>query len=180
MGFRREVEDIISYLPSKDKRQTLLFSATVPPEVKAVMGATMQKDYVTVDCIHDTDPASHTNKQVEQTHVIVPAGTRLVTGTVDILYKLIRDTKQAGEPLKLVVFFNTAHLVGFYAALFNEGLGVSVLELHSRKSQAFRTRTADTFRAADEAILFTSDVSARGVDYPGVTDVVQVRMAFLR
>lgn len=177
MGFKREVEDIISYLPDKNHRQTLLFSATVPPEVKAVMAKTMRSGYVTIDCIHDTDPASHTNQQVEQTHVIVPAATRLVTGTVDILVKLIRDTKDAGEPLKLVVFFNTAHLVAFYAALFNDGLGVKVLELHSRKSQSYRTRTADAFRAADQAILFTSDVSARGVDYPGVTDVVQVSAA---
>lgn len=175
MGFRREVEDIISYLPDKNRRQTLLFSATVPPEVKAVMSATMRSNFVTVDCIHDTDPMSHTNSQVDQSHVIVPSSTRLVTGTVDILCKLIKDTRAAGEPLKLVVFFNTAHLVGFYAALFNDGLGIPVLELHSRKSQSYRTRTADAFRAASESILFTSDVSARGVDYPGVTDVVQVR-----
>jgi ATP-dependent RNA helicase MSS116, mitochondrial len=175
MGFRKDVEDIISYLPNKNDRQTLLFSATVPPEVKAVMGQTMRSNFVTVDCIHDTDPASHTNSQVEQTHVIVPSATRWVTGTVDIVCKLIHDTRAAGEPLKLVVFFNTAHLVSFYASLFNDGLGISVLELHSRKSQSFRTRTADAFRAAAEAILFTSDVSARGVDYPGVTDVVQVR-----
>jgi ATP-dependent RNA helicase MSS116, mitochondrial len=180
MGFKRDVEAILSHLPNKDQRQTLLFSATVPAEVKDVINKTMRNKYVTVDCIHDTDPASHTNAQVTQTHVIVPSDHRLVSGTVDILTKLISDTKAANEPLKLVVFFNTAHLVAFYTALFNAlpseiTFNLPIYELHSRKSQSFRTRTAVDFRTAKEAILFTSDVSARGVDYPGVTDVVQVR-----
>jgi ATP-dependent RNA helicase MSS116, mitochondrial len=180
MGFKRDVETIISYLPDKEKRQTLLFSATVPAEVKDVIHKTMRNKYVTIDCIHDTDPASHTNAQVTQTHVIVPSDHRLVSGTVDILSKLISETKAAKEPIKLVVFFNTAHLVGFYTALFNAmpsnvTYDLPIYELHSRKSQSFRTKTAVQFRTAKEAILFTSDVSARGVDYPGVTDVVQVR-----
>lgn len=178
MGFKRDVESIISHLPKKEHRQTLLFSATVPSDVKEVIRQTMRSKYVTVDCIHDKDPASQTNAQVAQTHVIVSAEDRLVSGAVDILRKLIADTKNANEPLKLVVFFNTAHLVGYYAALFTAmpsiTLGLPVLELHSRKSQPYRTRTAAAFREAKEAILFTSDVSARGVDYPGVTDVVQV------
>jgi ATP-dependent RNA helicase MSS116 len=178
MGFKKDVESIISYLPKKNERQTLLFSATVPSEVKEVIRQTMRSKYVTVDCIYDKDPASHTNAQVAQTHVVVSAEDRMVSGTVDILRKLIADTKQANEPLKLVVFFNTANLVAYYAALFTAmptiTMGLPVYELHSRKSQSFRTRTAANFREAREAILFTSDVSARGVDYPGVTDVVQV------
>ena len=49
----------------------------------------------------------------------------------------------------------------------------NVLSLHSRKTQPQRTATAAEFRAARQAVLFTSDVSARGVDYPDVTLVVQ-------
>ena len=169
MGFRREVEDIISYLPSKQNRQTLLFSATVPPEVKAVMRATMKDPHITVDCIHDKEPGSHTNQQVEQTHVIVQHDKRLVTGTIDILMDLI----EADPTLKMVVFFPTTNIVAFYAAIFNDRLKIPVLEIHSRKSQSYRTKASDKFREAESGILFTSDVSARGVDYPGVTNVVQ-------
>lgn len=173
MGFQKEINDIIQFLPPTEQRQTLLFSATIPSQVKGMMAATMKPNFVTADCIHDQDPASHTNQQVEQRHVIVPYKTRLVTGTVQVIWELIRRAKTNNEPLKMVVFFNTANLVGYYAALFNDALQIPVLELHSRKSQSYRTKTADAFRAATDAILFTSDVSARGVDYPGVTNVVQ-------
>lgn len=177
MGFQRDVSEIIRFLPSKHKRQTLLFSATVPEDVKSVMAQTMKPDFLTADCIHDTDPATHTNEQVTQHHVILPYQEKLTMGPIEIIYKILKENKEKNEPVKLVVFFPTANAVSFYAAAFNDHLKIPVLELHSRKSQSYRTRTADQFRAADEAILFTSDVSARGVDYPGVTHVVQVGIA---
>ena len=46
--------------------------------------------------------------------------------------------------------------------------------MHSRKSQPQRTRVADQFREGSNLIMFSSDVSARGMDYPGVTHVFQV------
>lgn len=48
-----------------------------------------------------------------------------------------------------------------------------MIELHSKKSQGYRNKASDKFRKAKCAVLFTSDVSARGVDYPDVTDVLQ-------
>lgn len=53
-------------------------------------------------------------------------------------------------------------------------MGVQVLETHSRKSQAARTRVAEAFRNGKGQIMFTSDVSARGMDYPDVSLVIQV------
>lgn len=52
---------------------------------------------------------------------------------------------------------------------------MEVLEIHSRKSQAHRTRVSDEFRRRVRCVMFSSDVSARGVDYPDVSLVVQVR-----
>ena len=63
---------------------------------------------------------------------------------------------------KLVVFFSTARAVGFFAAFFNQGLGIDVFELHSRKKQGYRDRVSKQFRNSKSGILFTSDVSARG------------------
>lgn len=57
--------------------------------------------------------------------------------------------------------------------MFNKGLNIPVIELHSKKSQSFRNKASDQFRNAKKGVLFTSDVSARGVDYPDVTHVLQ-------
>ena len=65
-----------------------------------------------------------------------------------------------------------------YAELFNS-MGINVLETHSRKSQAARTRVAEAFRNSKGVIMFTSDVSARGMDYPDVSLVVQVSGEFI-
>eukprot|EP00951_Prasinocladus_malaysianus_P032206 scaffold312504_cov41-Prasinocladus_malaysianus.AAC.1 len=48
--------------------------------------------------------------------------------------------------------------------------------MHSRKSQSYRTKESDKFRAGEGMVMFSSDVSARGLDYPGVTQIVQVGM----
>ena len=73
---------------------------------------------------------------------------------------------------QVVVFFVTARLTQLYAELF-AALGIQVLEMHSRKSQPVRTRTAERFRNGSAMVMFSSDVSARGMDYPDVTAVVQ-------
>ena len=168
MGFRSAVEEIITFLPKQ--RQTLLFSATLPADVRHIIKRNMRPDFVTVDCIHDEDPTSHTNEAVEQSHVILSTDTNLVTGTVGILLEILKNPNA-----KMIVFFPTTKLVKFYAELFNFGLGRPVMELHSGKSQAYRTSASNRFREMKKGVLFTSDVSARGVDYPDVTNVVQVR-----
>ena len=61
------------------------------------------------------------------------------------------------------------------AAVFNT-LGMSIMEIHSRKSQPNRIRTSEEFRQAKSAVMFSSDVTARGMDYPDVTLVVQMGM----
>lgn len=53
-------------------------------------------------------------------------------------------------------------------------LNLNVREIHSRKQQSYRTRVSDEFRRSKGLILVTSDVSARGVDYPDVSLVIQV------
>ena len=51
---------------------------------------------------------------------------------------------------------------------------VPVFEVHSRKSQSARTKATDGFRAAKNGVLVSSDVTARGIDIPGVTAVFQI------
>eukprot|EP00339_Tiarina_fusa_P013438 CAMPEP_0117070600 /NCGR_PEP_ID=MMETSP0472-20121206/49601_1 /TAXON_ID=693140 ORGANISM="Tiarina fusus, Strain LIS" /NCGR_SAMPLE_ID=MMETSP0472 /ASSEMBLY_ACC=CAM_ASM_000603 /LENGTH=694 /DNA_ID=CAMNT_0004793773 /DNA_START=59 /DNA_END=2143 /DNA_ORIENTATION=- len=197
MGFRPDILLILKYLPPVDRRQTLLFSATVPKELVAVMGAAMKPNYQTVDCIHDdskdangnSNNSKETNAHVLQSYAILPPGTdRLVSSVVETILAAIHGE----EGFKIIAFFSTARLVGFFSDLFNHGIvkhqsnnnnnnnkqnSISipnVIEIHSRKSQSARNKASDLFRASTgRSILFTSDVSARGVDYPNVTHVIQ-------
>jgi ATP-dependent RNA helicase MSS116 len=167
MGFRPDIERILAMLGPMAGRQTLLFSATVPDGVHKVSQLAMKKDHKYIDCI---DPSEEvTNIQVDQTKHIVPFEQR-VFALVQLLH-----TARANPAAKVIVFFSTARECGFIAEFCNQiGIGIPVMEIHSRKSQGHRTKTADQFKAARTAVLFSSDVSARGMDYPDVTDVIQV------
>jgi ATP-dependent RNA helicase MSS116, mitochondrial len=122
------------------------------------MAQNLRKHYIEVDCINDGDAASHTNAQVQQSHVVIPDGDRFVSSVVELVQLATNDDGDA----KIVVFFPTARMVAFFAELFTIGLNIPVLELHSKKSQGFRNRISDEFRQAKSGVLFTSDVSARG------------------
>ncbi len=174
LGFRREIQQILNYLGSSRKRQTLLFSATVPNELKGIMQQTMEDDYVEVDCIRDGGQSTEqTSIHVEQSHAIISSMTQYVPSII----RVVREAANDGDgDNKVVVFFPTARMVSFFADLFNEVVGLPVMELHSKKSQGYRNRVSNQFRECSSGILFTSDVSARGVDYPGVTHVVQFGM----
>ncbi|CAD7928050.1 unnamed protein product [Amoebophrya sp. A120] len=89
-------------------------------------------------------------------------------------YALTEELKQNPSNYRIMVFFPTARLTQFMAAFFRELLRFPVLEIHSRKDAHQRLRTSCEFRTNGKpSILFTSDVSARGMDYPDVSLVLQ-------
>ncbi len=90
--------------------------------------------------------------------------------------KFLLESEMSNNPrYKIMVFFPTARQTGYMAALFRLAK-MDILEIHSRKSQAQRTKTSETFRASTRGIIFSSDVTARGMDYPDVTLVIQMGM----
>jgi len=170
MGFKDDINEIISYLPPKSQRQTLLFSATMPSDLRKVMKNTMNENHVVVDCIRDQDPATHTSTKVDQYYVVLPSMERYVSGLVEIMYKAIQE-----DPAnhKIIVFFPTAMMVKYFSHLFNHEMNHPVFEIHAKKTQNIRTKVSKQFKQKKSGILFTTDVSARGVDYPDVTHVIQ-------
>jgi superfamily II DNA/RNA helicase len=77
--------------------------------------------------------------------------------------------------MQVLVFCTTAMVTRLVADLLALGeLNLNVREIHSRKPQSYRTRVSDEFRKSKGLILVNSDVSARGVDYPDVSLVIQV------
>ncbi|KAL3800844.1 hypothetical protein HJC23_001681 [Cyclotella cryptica] len=169
MGFRKDIQRIISYMPRKDKRQTMLFSATIPRVLKGVIRDSLHDNFFEVDCVEEGKSSAPTNLRVIQTHVVLPDMDSIILSIYSILRQSIQD-----KPYKIIVFFPTARMVSFFADFLNEGFEVPVIQLHSKKSQSSRNTSSENFKRAKSAILFTSDLSARGIDYPDVTQVIQI------
>lgn len=88
------------------------------------------------------------------------------------LFPLIIDYCLASS--QVIVFCTTAMMTSLMFSLLRE-MKLNVREIHSKKPQSYRTRISDEFKESKELILITSDVSARGMNYPDVTLVIQVK-----
>ncbi|CAN6822029.1 unnamed protein product [Brassica oleracea var. botrytis] len=164
MGFRKDIERILSAVPKE--RQTFLFSATVPEEVRQMCLVALRRDHEFINCVHEGTGETH--QQVRQTHMIASLDKHF-----SLLYALLRAHIADNVDYKVIVFCTTAMVTKLVADLLGE-LNLNVREIHSRKPQSYRTRVSNEFRKSKGLILVTSDVSARGVDYPDVTLVLQV------
>ncbi|KAE8778399.1 DEAD-box ATP-dependent RNA helicase 25 [Hordeum vulgare] len=164
MGFRRDIEKIMAATP-KD-RQTLLFSATVPEEVRQISHVAMRKDYRFINTVKEGDEETHS--QVSQMYMIAPLDLHF-----SILYDVLKKHVTEDADYKVIIFCTTAMVTKLVAEVLSQ-LNLNIREIHSRKSQSARTKVSDEFRRSKGVILVSSDVSARGVDYPDVTLVIQV------
>jgi ATP-dependent RNA helicase MSS116, mitochondrial len=164
MGFRPSIEQILGYLPGVADRQTLLFSATMPADVREMTRLALKPAHDVVDCV---GKEVSTHGLVQQTVVVTPLDEQIAA------LKCVLAEMMAVDKYKILVFFGTARQTQMYAELWNKmDAARPVLEIHSRKTQASRNRTADTFRRNHSLIMFSSDVTARGLDFPDVTGVV--------
>lgn len=165
-GFSKQIGEIVGYLPAS--RQSLCFSATMPAELSAVLGRTLKPDHRVIDCV-GAAADDETASRVTQSYMAADMN-RLPAIAAAVVSKELADADGRG---KVIVFLPTANQAQFVSDLF-ASMGVPNQPLHSRKSQAFRTRVSTAFRDARSAVLVASDVAARGVDYPDVSLVVQL------
>uniref|UniRef100_M4C0I4 ATP-dependent RNA helicase n=1 Tax=Hyaloperonospora arabidopsidis (strain Emoy2) TaxID=559515 RepID=M4C0I4_HYAAE len=163
MGFRPDIMRIISHLPKE--RQTLLFSATLPTATDELKKVALRDDFTFVNTIEGDD--QQTNTQTVQEYVVCD-----LQGVIPMVERIL-DEHMKLPAYKVIVFLPTARAAQFMAHLFQAAEFPNVLEMHSRKSQSARTKAADAFRKGKKVVMFSSDVSARGVDYPDVSLVLQ-------
>lgn len=154
IGFLGEVEEIIKETPVD--RQTMLFSATIPPEVRKLAEKHMRAPkYIQVEKIQG--PAENV-KQIA-IHTI----DRAKQATLIHLIETYR-------PYLAVIFCRTKRRVGrLYEVL--KGHGFLCAELHGDLTQAKREQVMKQFRDAEFQLLIATDVAARGLDVEGVTHV---------
>ncbi|KAI1419406.1 DEAD-domain-containing protein [Xylaria sp. FL1777] len=180
VGFSDEIRSIQKLLPSRDEkdRQTLLFSATIPRDVVHLAKSMVRPDnFEFVQTIKSDDVPTH--ERVPQ-HLVTIQGLENVYPVIAEIAEKAKNAKDSELPFKAVVFFSSTAAVQYafeifmQSRLFSQRTGTAIFEIHSRLTQAQRTRSADYFRQSKSAILFSSDVTARGMDFPNVTDVIQI------
>jgi len=155
IGFINEVKYFLSFLPSA--RQSLFFSATIPPRIREILQAFV-RDPITVS-VNTQDAA----KNVEQNIIKVENPARKIYQLHDLLIKEGFD--------KVLIFGRTKHGV----EKLNKELtfrGFKTGALHGNKRQSQRKRTLDSFKRNEIKILLATDVASRGLDIDDVTHVI--------
>lgn len=190
-GFAPDIEEIQKLLPLRRDvdRQTLLYSATVPREVMQIVRQTMKPDFKFVRTVQEGEQQTH--EKVPQKLVNVGGFENLMPAIVELCLREIFPktgvTGSPARPFKAIIYFGATADVSLASAVMENlrepGQSVfhqhplhpaKIIQIHAKLSQQQRTRAAETFRRAESGILLSSDVTARGMDFPNVTHVIQV------
>jgi len=155
MGFLPDVRRLAK--ATHPKRQTALFSATMPPEIAALAEGLM-KDPVRIEIT----PQSSTVKEIEQGVVMARKRQKR-----SVLATMLADESMG----QVIVFSRTKH--GADAVTRNlERDGFTAAVIHGNKSQNARQKALNGFRDGSVRILVATDIAARGIDVPGISHVV--------
>jgi ATP-dependent RNA helicase RhlE len=155
LGFIIPIRRIVAHVPRQ--RQTLFFSATMPPEIAKLAGA-MLRDPVHVAVA----PVATTVEKVEQRVIFVDAARKR-----HVLTDRLRDPDMS----RTLVFTRTKHGADRVVEHL-ERAGLSAAAIHGNKSQGQRERALAAFKAGQVRVLVATDIAARGIDVDGVSHVV--------
>ena len=177
MGFRPDIDAIADFLPKTPIRQTFLFSATVSPAIRQVAREVLDKDHLFIDVVSNESSPVHAH--IPQFHTVLPSAKEQLPHLLRII---MHDQLTNPGNSKIMVFLNTTRQTQLFATLLRElskttfPLRPRIYEIHSKRVQSSRAAASNAFRndRSGAAILVTSDVSARGIDYPDVSRVIQV------
>lgn len=154
MGFREDIENILKYIPKE--RQTILFSATMPPEILAIT-----HKYQNNPILIKTNTKSKTVESIEQYYYIVPMGKKF--DALDLL--LIKN-----QPKSSMIFCNTKKMVDELTNIL-VSKGYKAAGIHGDMKQLQRTSVMNSFKSGKTSILVATDVAARGIDVNGIDAV---------
>ncbi len=155
MGFIHDVRKVIALIPPK--RQTLFFSATMPPDAQKLADQLLH-DPATVA----VTPVSSTAEAVDQSVFLVEKNDKR-----SLLLHLLRDAAIS----RALVFTRTKHAANRVAE-FLEKANVKADAIHGNKSQNARERALARFKRGESRVLVATDIAARGIDIDAVSHVV--------
>ena len=155
MGFLNDVKKIVRWIP--EKKQTLLFSATMPPEIRDIADNVL-RDPISIS----VTPVSSAVDTVEQSVYFVDKPSK-----IDLLIHLLKD-----PALKSVlVFSRTKHGCDKIVKLLTRSK-ISSAAIHGNKSQGNRQRTLTSFKNRETRVLVATDIAARGIDIDELSHVI--------
>jgi len=155
MGFINDVRKIVAKVPAK--RQTLLFSATMPAPIQQ-LAASIQQRPESVEVGQRRNPASSV------TQYIYPVAQ---TQKMDLLLHLL----EAEKIENVLVFSRTKHRANRITKKLSQQ-GIAAAAIHSNRSQNQRQKALADFKSGDVQVLVATDIAARGIDVDGISHVV--------
>jgi len=155
MGFIHDVKKIIAAVPNK--RQTLLFSATMPNSVQGLADGLL-RDPVRVEIT----PSATTVEKIDQRVLFVPKDKKRA---------LLGELMNNQDIKRVLIFTRTKHGADRVARHLHQ-CGVQSDAIHGNKAQNARQRALKSFRSGHIRALVATDIAARGIDVDGVTHVI--------
>jgi ATP-dependent RNA helicase RhlE len=158
LGFRVQIMNILERLP--ERRQNLMFSATLTSEVQTLISDYFQNPLTIEIAVHGTP----IEKIIQQAYLVPNFHTK-----VNLLESLLKHDPELSKVLVFVATKKMAdRLFEQISGRFPEQAGV----IHSNKSQNFRIRTLQQFTDGETRMLIATDIIARGLDITDVTHVI--------
>jgi ATP-dependent RNA helicase RhlE len=155
MGFIQDVKKIISYVPAK--RQTLLFSATMSPEVRALVGS-IQQNPEQIQIGERRKPV----ETVRQKFYSVPQDAK-----IDLLLHIFRT-----QELDCVLIFSRTKHGADRISTKLERSGIKSVAIHSNRTQSQRQHALSGFKQGQYKVMVATDIAARGIDVEGISHVI--------
>jgi ATP-dependent RNA helicase RhlE len=157
MGFLPDIRRILKHVPPLAKRQTLFFSATIPPPI-AQLSKEMLKSPATINIERRSAPA------VGITHAVYPVPQHLKPA-------LLLHLLKGADMQDALVFTRTKHRANRLAKFLGDA-GVKVERIHGNRSQSQRTEALAGFKSGKYRVLVATDIAARGIDVTALGHVV--------
>lgn len=154
MGFAPQLDVILQFLPQK--RQTMLFTATLPPKVKSLASKYLHKPQEIM-----VGNTSQPVDSVAQSAIVVPQDQKND--------KLLEELNARSG--SVIVFARTQRRTDALT-YFLEDSGIDAVAIHGGLTQGKRTRAIQGFKHGDFRVLVATDIAARGIDVPSVEHVV--------
>lgn len=159
MGFEPQIREIINHIP--DGRQTLMWSATWPKEIRNLAGDFL-KNYIHIT-VGDTELVANPN--IQQHIHVMQEGEKF-----EKFISLLNAILETGQS-KVLVFAETKRKVGYLTGLLKDE-GIKAWGIHGDCTQNQRDYILNNFRVTTPSVLIATDIASRGLDISDIHHVV--------